>query len=348
MKKQRIFYPEFLRVVSILSVIGIHVTSKAMSNYAVTSQPWMVCTAINSMLRWAVPVFFMISGMFSLNPTKEVSVQKLRKRIGALLLCIVVWGSFYSIVDDFLYNEVTLASIPRAILNVARGTGGYHLWFLYTLVLLEIAAPILRVFTKNASKHMMEYTLLTWVVLSLGISWANTASEAILGYSFFHFSFPVLTGYAGYYLLGFYLSAYRDSLKWKKVAKMTGVLSIPTAAGLNLVASYVLNKPIYAFSSSLGPFSCMTATGIFLLAQDMKASNFRCEAGIRFLARYVFGVYIVHVFWNFLLFRMLPLDFNFLGVFLSPFVWTLFVAGVSWLSVILLAKIPGVRKIIYM
>lgn len=346
--KKRLLYPELLRIVSILSVIGIHVTSKGISNYALTSQTWMICTALNSMARWAVPVFFMISGMFALDPAKEFSTKKLIKRIGGLLLCIVVWGSFYSVVDDFLYDKVTLASIPRAILNVVRGTGGYHLWFLYTLVLLEIATPILRVFTKNASKKIAEYALLVWAVLSLGIGWVNALAEEILGYSFFQYSFPVLTGYTGYYLLGFYLSSYKDTLKWKNTTKIIGMLSIPVAAGLNLAASYLLHKPISAFGDSLGLFSCIAAIGIFLLAQDMKEPAPRCETAIRFLAKHVFGVYIVHVFWNFLLFRVLPLEYNFLGVYLSPFVWVLLVAAASWISAILLSKIPVVRKIVHL
>ena len=73
---QRKNYFDLLRVISSFAVVVIHVTSAAMNTTEVSSQTYMANALLNSIMRWAVPVFFMISGALFLDPKREVTTKK--------------------------------------------------------------------------------------------------------------------------------------------------------------------------------------------------------------------------------------------------------------------------------
>ena len=78
---QRKNYFDLLRVISSFAVVVIHVTSAAMNTTEVSSQTYMANALLNSIMRWAVPVFFMISGALFLDPKREVTTKKLFTKI---------------------------------------------------------------------------------------------------------------------------------------------------------------------------------------------------------------------------------------------------------------------------
>ena len=157
MAEKRLVYPDLLRIVASFAVILIHITSSGMSSYEVNTGVWVSNVVINSLCRWSVPLFFMVSGMFYLDPAKEVDTKKLyTKNIFRLLLCIVIWGFAYGLLDQYLYSTLTMKSVLITLYGIVTGHTGYHLWFLYTLLMLYVAVPALRVFTKHATKRQFE------------------------------------------------------------------------------------------------------------------------------------------------------------------------------------------------
>ena len=167
---QRKNYFDLLRVISSFAVVVIHVTSAAMNTTEVSSQTYMANALLNSIMRWAVPVFFMISGALFLDPKREVTTKKLfTKIIPHFVICIIIWGGIYSILDQYLYGTLSVKSILIALYGIITGNTGYHLWFLYDILMLYIAVPIFRLITCNATKRQIEYALAVWFVVSIGV-----------------------------------------------------------------------------------------------------------------------------------------------------------------------------------
>ena len=77
MNRQRVCCFDLLRVISIFFVIVIHVTSVAPRACDTMTGAWMANALINSISRWSVPVFFMVSGALFLDPNKQLSIKKL-------------------------------------------------------------------------------------------------------------------------------------------------------------------------------------------------------------------------------------------------------------------------------
>lgn len=68
---QRLWNLDILRIVSIAAVVIIHTASQYLGKLDVTSPYWEIFNFYDGIVRWAVPVFVMISGALFLNPAKE-------------------------------------------------------------------------------------------------------------------------------------------------------------------------------------------------------------------------------------------------------------------------------------
>ena len=69
---QRKIYPDVLRIVSTLAVIAIHTIGILWKDLSPRSFEWQVLNFYGSISRWCVPVFVMISGIFFLDPEKNI------------------------------------------------------------------------------------------------------------------------------------------------------------------------------------------------------------------------------------------------------------------------------------
>ena len=95
LQNNRILYPDILRILAVFAVMMIHVSASGFYTNPVQSFTWQVVNFYEWMVRWAVPVFVMVSGMFFLNPQKEITLSKLyRKSIFRIVMALITWGYF--------------------------------------------------------------------------------------------------------------------------------------------------------------------------------------------------------------------------------------------------------------
>ena len=70
--KNRIVYADLLRIIATFAVIVLHVSVSKWYESPIREYNWQMFNIYDSLVRWSVPVFVMISGMFFLNPNKEI------------------------------------------------------------------------------------------------------------------------------------------------------------------------------------------------------------------------------------------------------------------------------------
>ena len=63
----RILYFDFLRIFATLAVMVLHVAAQNWYSTSVSSFEWQTFNFFNSIVRWGVPIFVMISGALFLN-----------------------------------------------------------------------------------------------------------------------------------------------------------------------------------------------------------------------------------------------------------------------------------------
>ncbi|MBR3027382.1 MAG: acyltransferase family protein [Bacteroidales bacterium] len=72
----RVLYLDILRIMAIIAVVMLHVSAQRFY-VSFPSYEWEVRMFFNSMVRWGVPIFVMISGALFLDPQKKISLAKL-------------------------------------------------------------------------------------------------------------------------------------------------------------------------------------------------------------------------------------------------------------------------------
>ena len=76
LQNNRILYPDILRILAVFAVMMIHVSASGFYTNPVQSFTWQVVNFYECMVRWAVPVFVIVSGMFFLNLSKRDNFVK--------------------------------------------------------------------------------------------------------------------------------------------------------------------------------------------------------------------------------------------------------------------------------
>ena len=133
---KRIEYFDFLRFVAILAVITIHVSAQNWNHVDVSSGTWMVFCFFNSLSRWAVPIFLMISGTLFLKRNYDFK-RIYYKNILKIIVAFIFWSLVYSI---FNY----LSGYDKNYILESLFVGHYHLWYMFLIIGLYILVPLLK------------------------------------------------------------------------------------------------------------------------------------------------------------------------------------------------------------
>jgi surface polysaccharide O-acyltransferase-like enzyme len=114
-KEQNINWINNLRLIAMFAVIVLHTASPLLFAYKGTSlQGWLVGDIYNALVRFAVPVFVMITGALLFHREYELG-DFLKKRIGRLILPFFFWSLVY--IGYQLYNEEIAFTSDGPILN---------------------------------------------------------------------------------------------------------------------------------------------------------------------------------------------------------------------------------------
>lgn len=243
-----------------------------------------------------VPLFFMVSGSLLLPCKKEMTaINYLKKRIGKVAGPTIAFSLSYMAINESTNWSISILSIPFS----AQGHG--ILWFMYTLIGLYLIVPIISPWIRQASKRELEIYLLLWIItqcypyLSLFLE-INSSSTGILYY---------FTGYAGYFLLGYYLNRYPVSFKLLLLLAML-MLLLPL---LNKIFDWSLDFYSAFWYLSI-PVTIMAATwfaGIKRLCETF-VFNIRLST----ISNLSFGIYLIHIFimrtllWNWSVITEIP------------------------------------------
>lgn len=131
---------DYLRALAILAVVLIHTTTKTLEvgQYDVLHLSWSLF--LNQIFRFAVPLFFLISGfLLELNYKDNLNyLTYFKKRISKIFIPFVVWSVFYyAIIFKFpLFNWNFLS-------NLLTGDASYQLYFIPTLLIFYLLFPFL-------------------------------------------------------------------------------------------------------------------------------------------------------------------------------------------------------------
>ena len=338
---QRIVYLDLLRVLAIFAMIFQHVSSVEFLDYFALSKNWYIAAVGNSLVRWCVPVFVMISGALFLNPCRSVSYSEILKiRIPRLLIAYVFWTFFYVLIR-FAYlgfDSFTLQLFIRRLLN-----SHFHLWFLPMMMGVYLLIPILRKITQD--KKMMHYALAIWVVFVFVSFLQSALGFSVLGHFFSLFKMNIVMGYSGYFILGYFLSKHSFSKRQRVWVFIMGIVGALITISATLYFSILDGEGNEFFFNNLSIQVGAMATAVFVLLKD-KAR--KCgKAVLRFVdfvKKDLFGVYLTHALWIIAI-NTEPIRHCCSEIITLPLI-TIVIFVLSLFTTKLLRMIPYLRKVV--
>lgn len=290
----RIWGLDILRIISIAAVIVIH-TTQYLIRIEVGTYDWMVLNVYDSLARWAVPVFVMISGVFFLDPAKPQPLKKLfGKKNPHILTIIIFWGFVYAALHH-LPQTLNLASLWKFFQTWILGY--YHMWFLYMILGLYLVTPILRCIT--ASKQGTLYFLLLAGTLNCVLPYLpDWGPFNLIGTFAGKMEFNIPLGYSFYFVLGYWLQS-EDIPKKIRIAlySLGGVATAGTIL-LTTLLSIDAGSTDTSFYDNFSPTVCLASIAIFVAFKHLRAPKdsaaFKKKA-IAVLSKSTLGVYMIHM-----------------------------------------------------
>lgn len=376
MLKDRIYYFDYLRFFAATAVILSHVADEFVY------YPWQITEMTNlvsafnignffdSIARFAVHIFFFISGALLLNNNINF---KLKKAFLRLFLALVFYSTFYPIVIRYLQDNNIDVNIQELKTTIQMTTFTnfseffsntvvwflkmpivFHLWFLYRMLSNYLAVPFLRVITampdEKKRKQIIEYSLVLWFLLAICLPTST--------YFFPDFWIRVkadfMPAYLGPMLLGYYLHTYPI-----KINKFLLVIMWVVSNFLMMLGIHIENliKPTITTGKHFNVWSynnehlfvVLNAVSIFLMAKYcLNRKGLFYDYFIEPFSRTSFQTYLIHILVLSFVFDLWPShDYFFANPWFTIPITTITTLFISYLYALMVDYLFKVPKIIF-
>lgn len=299
--KERALHFDLLRIAASFAVVLLHVSNSFWYGTAIGGYDFTVMLVYNSLTRFAVPCFFMLSGLFLLDPSRELTVGQALSKIGKLLRCFYIWSLFYAFQSVLLnilrggFGSISREMWDNAFTRLINGHG--HMWFLMDLMGFYLLAPILRKICEDI--RILGYFLFLWVfsrfLLENALAFLNWQT---LSYRLTLLRLSMLTGFIGYFLGGYFLNKIRIRPRVRTLIYGAGILAVVSMILLTFRYSEMRGEYVEEW---LLP-SSLTAL-VFSIAVFVFFANFQAPHAVRSKSRLLvkisnltFFVYMAHPF----------------------------------------------------
>ena len=346
----RIYSFDVMRIVAICAVILGHITADYVKSYPNDSLEFISNNLLNSACRFAVPMFFMISGALMLNEDKKINNKKIIYAALYIFVLLVIWNIFYAvayhIVKPLVFKEtVSISAIIHTIFY-----GHYHMWYLFRLIGLYFFTPILRTFIKRDNLRLITVYLNFSIVVCFVLPFVNqivnifTGHENLLINYFLNYRMNYFYDDLVYFILGWYVLNIEIKKHNRIKIYILGMLGyLATAICSQMFYDNTENPNNFFYNNNnMTVFLYSIAVFIFL-HYLLKRKNYMASATVLKLSSLVFGVYLIHPVLLFalkIIFHDIgPAPIDTIVIFLSAI-------PLSFFSVFVISKIPLIKKVV--
>lgn len=261
---KREIYADWLRIIAAFTVVFQHTVTSVWYTVPVDSSDFAALNFLNSLSRFGVGVFIMISGAFMLSPKYPHPPHKIFKHnLPRTLIPLVFWVLVYGIIGELTTggNVVDLLMTPLLLFTKPAG----HLWFLYTITGLYLLTPPLRVFTEHASRKMILYVIGIFFSFGLILPTCNHLLSKFADFTLYkNIGIQGITTFAGFYLTGFYISHFGVGATARKILYGAALSSWIIAYVASSYISELHDSPNEYFFGNFRPTTYLMAAGIFV------------------------------------------------------------------------------------
>lgn len=353
-KENRTLYFDYLRLLATFAVMLAHTASSKLYNIDVNSFDWRVLNFYDSICRWSVPAFVMISGALLLNRT--VDYNKIYKRyIPRMITAFVFWSIIY-----YIFAEADILGQITGLVRQGKYErllyilqGHYHMWYIPMLIGLYICLPVAKQIIDNekVGKYFLIIAFVFWGVIPFGIRLLTDfcGNEKIkeivftINSNIEAMELGFVMGYSFYFILGYYLAKMEFSKKQKIILGIAGIGGFVFTSVMNRIVSVNANQAITVYYNDSYINVMLPAVALFVI---FKSIPFKGSKLVSVLSKAGFGAYLAHA----LAIEMIAYWAKFNTLSFNPVICTPVLAVIVFICAfavsIVLGKIPVVKDYI--
>ena len=359
-KGSRKVYIDAMRILAAFFVIFNHTRTNGFFLFAERewgSPAFWIYMFFSIFCKVSVPLFLMISGALMLHRDDEPLCVLWKKRIGKILLIILVFTVGNYAFDWFrLQKSSDLAKVLKTICSGNIESYYFwcgHLWYLYAYIGYLCCLPFLRSLVKNLKNQYFFYM----IGIVLVIQGIIPAAEYLMGNQI-SFNGSMQPGWLAsqivvYPCIGYFLehriTVRKRDLLWLWMANFAAIALTGLLIYKEALATQVLNAEVsQGFHSIFVLINCIT---VFLTAKYC-FTNFRIpgwlQTAIVSLGQCTFGIYLIHIMIqesepikNLLVFLVM-----YVNSLLACFIQCGCVMMIGYVIVLVLRKVPLLGKLL--
>ena len=324
-KTSNFFYITVLNVISALSVVGLH-TNGCFWQFS-RERWWFTANIIESVMYFAVPVFFMITGATLLDYTKRCDtktffIRRLRKTV----IPFVFWSLVALLVriyfsKDISWNIVTVGYVVDGVLNTKFNN---LYWFFPPLFGAYLSIPLFACLEESKKIAVLKYLAGSCFLLNCLIPFMLTIFK-------FKIRFPIFvavgSGYLLYLILGYLFNNLNFSKNEKRIIYLLAFIGLLVDMCGTYFVSMEAGKVLRTYKGYNNVLCIFYSLGIFLFVKEnahyLGKKSFK--EGFERLKDYTFSIYLLHWFVMHSLIRVFHIDTHSIvyrlgGIFLVSFI----------------------------
>lgn len=288
----RTIYFDYLRVFATLAVIILHLCAQNWYVTDVNGLQWQTFNFFDSVVRWGVPVFVMISGSLFLG--REISLSRIySKYILRMVIAFIVWSAVYALFVDGSKTERMLAAIQ----------GHYHMWYVLMIIGIYACIPFIRPIARNETRTKYYLALaftFGFLLPELSILAEDFGTELInkgmgaLNKDLSNMNMYIVLGYASYFVLGYYLNKITLSKKQRMIIYILGLAGFAATIVLDLAVALKTQTYCGHYYGNFTINVLFEAVAVFTWFKYKDYKHGKWNAFIQKLSKYSFGAYLVH------------------------------------------------------
>lgn len=301
MKTEREYNYDLLRVISMFAVIVVHASAiwvKGFSAYIAQggelielTHPISACV-YNTITRFAVPCFIMLSGAFILDDEKTIHYKefysKKLMKIGIPTLIFTLLYVLYRVLTCLIWGPHDLTNLIRLITDIMRGSPFNHMWYLYMLIGVYLLAPVVMCFKNSISYESFRKVAYIFLVVAGLSNWTGIVRmNWDLGQSF---------EYLGCFMVGYVVR--KDFRKNNIKGIMLILLGVAIEILMALIEYEIMIKRGIAESDLIfgivNPYSPPIVLSSVLIFAGFTALHIQYHRWIEKLAGMSFLIYLFH------------------------------------------------------
>ena len=261
---------DIIRIFAFVFIVFLHTLNRQFG-----VDVWMGGYAIISI---GVNLFIMISGYLLLDKTEEAIVF-FKKRILNILPLFLVFNIIY----------IYFGKIPIMPVLKGKTLSASHFWYIYMILGLYLLTPWLQKVLKYAEKETL-FVVFLWFLCNILNPYLRYFNLAEIPFS----NFP-LTGFIGYYILGYFVKKYDNKLK------RTSFILIIVIYALGFLLSFLSTKYVLAVTGKrVSDFFDKNSLGTFIMTLSFfvfwcKFNFSKRDRIIKIVADSTYFAFLVHL-----------------------------------------------------